>query len=223
VALWAHTCILYAAIFFFNGRRVSKDPENASLINVGEQLQGGPSERGEIQSSPVKVQKGPWRKRRNAIRPFRRPPRHRRRICTQRPPCHHRGTATWGNTVSRSRGSSEAAERVPYTHPVRPGGTEQAAPCRRRRAPEEDVASPKSRASGCHHGSWKMQKGAATSGTAPTPESKKRTSQSRNPHPPSPRLHGLPGLKAPMQPSRCPPPSPPWPAKGSSEPAGLAT
>jgi hypothetical protein len=116
--------------FFLNGKRVSKDPESASIINVGEQLQGCPSERGELQHGPVKVQKGPWRKLRKAIRSFRRPPRRRRRNCMPRPPRHHRGTATWGDTASRSRGHREAAEQMPYTYPVRTGGTEQAAPCR---------------------------------------------------------------------------------------------
>jgi hypothetical protein len=62
-------------------------------------------------------------------------------ICTPRPPSHHRGTCHLGEHCERIRGSSEASERVPYTHSVRSGGTEQAAPCRRRRDPLEDAAS----------------------------------------------------------------------------------
>jgi hypothetical protein len=147
-------------LFFFNDRRVSKDPEIASLNNVGKQLQGGPLERGEIQNSPIKVQKGPWQKHRNAIRSFRRLPRRRRRSANHGRQITTVEPATWGNTASRSRGSSEASERVPYTHPVRPGGTEQAAPCRRRSAPEEDAASTQKQSFRHPPRKLRMQKGA---------------------------------------------------------------
>jgi hypothetical protein len=46
-------------MFFLTVRRVSKDPEIASLNNIGKQLQGGPSEREEIQNSPQKYRKNP--------------------------------------------------------------------------------------------------------------------------------------------------------------------
>jgi hypothetical protein len=98
---------------------------------------------------------------------------------------------------------------VPYTHPVRPGGTEQAAPCHQRRAPEEDVAC--SQKQSFRQPPWKLEDAEgrpATSGTTLAPQSKKRASQSRNPpastagqdwKPPRsqlgahlPRLHGRP-------------------------------
>jgi hypothetical protein len=74
------------------------------------------------------------------------------------------------------------SERVPYTHSVRPGGTEQAAQCRRRRAPEEDVAGTRKQGIILLPKKQSTAEGQPLSpGTAPAPENKKRASQSRHP------------------------------------------
>jgi hypothetical protein len=111
------------------------------------------------------------------------------------------------------------SERVPYTHLVRPGGTKQAAQCRRRRAPEEDVAGTRKQGIILLPNKQSTAEGQSSSpGTAPAPENKKRASQSRHP----PRRHGRPGLGTPTTPAQCSPPSPPRQVKGRTKQTNLA-
>jgi hypothetical protein len=111
----------YLLLFFLNRRRVSKDPDFASIISPTNNYREVPQKEGNEQNSLVKVQRRPWQKRKNAIRSYRRPPRRRRRSANSGRRVTIGEPATWGNTASRSRGSSEAIG-AGALHPYGPAG-----------------------------------------------------------------------------------------------------
>jgi hypothetical protein len=119
--------------FFLNGKTGLEGPGDCFTI-TGRPLRKGGGEYSKSTERTLRIAQ----KRDPVLQASSSPPTE---VCTPRPPSHHRGTCHLGEHCERSRGSSEASERVPYTHSVRQGGMEQAAPCRRRRAPLKDAAS----------------------------------------------------------------------------------
>jgi hypothetical protein len=112
----------------------------------------------------------------------------------------------------------EATEWVPYTRLVRPGGTEPAAPCRRRETPGEDAASTQKQ--GFQLPPWKLEDARGASRAEYCTGTREQDESCGGPQNPPATTAGQ-EREVNTQPARSSSSSPPWPTKGSLEPADL--